>query len=442
MSLAGRRRLGTITKGVGFLPLLVLIPYFLLRAPRWQPRPDVTGGSWRWALGPLALLFTVSIWLAPMLIAAHHDPALARYRDEILFTQTLGRYFHPWHHLEPFWYFMVDVIPGLWLPLTALLPWLIPRWRQSLSGGDLRMALPLAWIVLVVLFFSFSEGKRGVYVLPAVPALALACAPWLSDIASRRRAQHALFGIPCAIAAICITTVIVIATNAHQRLRFMDFYELAPVDPVTPMLAIGILAILACIIARPARGFAAYAMTITTSLLVISFWLNPLLNDARSGASFMRQVQAMTIDVRELGLVAYKEQYLLYLTRPVTTFGHARWRDAEQEAADAAAWLSAAPGRVLLVDQRIRDRCFAVADSRPVGAANGMQWSLVRGAADPACVNRGKLSAALFYQPAKPDRNGERRIALATASTCPCELEIFSPPARNTCHRVANFSGA
>ena len=35
---------GVITKGVGFLPLLVLIPFALLRAPRWSPRysaPDV-----------------------------------------------------------------------------------------------------------------------------------------------------------------------------------------------------------------------------------------------------------------------------------------------------------------------------------------------------------------------------------------------------------------
>ena len=30
--------LGVITKGVGFLPLLVLIPFAILRDPRWQPR--------------------------------------------------------------------------------------------------------------------------------------------------------------------------------------------------------------------------------------------------------------------------------------------------------------------------------------------------------------------------------------------------------------------
>jgi hypothetical protein len=83
-----------------------------------------------------------------------------------------------------------DVIPVMWLPLTALLPWLIPRWWRSLREHDLRSALLLVWIVTVVMFFTFSEGKRGIYVLPAVPALALACAPWLNDIAHRRRAQQ------------------------------------------------------------------------------------------------------------------------------------------------------------------------------------------------------------------------------------------------------------
>src|SRR5262249_9299406 len=94
--------------------------------------------------------------------------------------------------------------------------------------------------------------------------------------------------------------------------------------------------------------------------------------------------------------------YLLNATRPVTTFGHARWREAEQEAADAAAWLAAAPGRVLLVDQRARAQCFAAAETQPVDA----HWSLVRGAVDPTCIERGRLSDALFYEPAKADHEG------------------------------------
>ena len=142
----------------------------------------------------------MSIWLVPMLLAANGDPTLAAYRDEILFDQTINRYGNAWHHREPFWYFLVNVIPALWLPLTLLVPWLFGHWRSALRSFDLRIALLASWIVLVVLFFSLSTGKRGVYVLPAVPAFALLCAPYLAQVATRRGAQRAMFVLASAVA--------------------------------------------------------------------------------------------------------------------------------------------------------------------------------------------------------------------------------------------------
>ena len=121
---------GVITKGVGFLPLLVLIPFVLLRSPKWIPTANFNG-FWRWMLGPLAFLLAVSTWLVPMLVAARDGGALAAYRDEILFRQTMDRYANAWHHREPFWYFFINVIPWFWLPLTLLIPWLLPKWRLS-----------------------------------------------------------------------------------------------------------------------------------------------------------------------------------------------------------------------------------------------------------------------------------------------------------------------
>jgi 4-amino-4-deoxy-L-arabinose transferase-like glycosyltransferase len=179
---------------VGFLPLLILIPFAILREQRWTPRTRNTSAA-LWAIGLPAFLIAVGTWLVPMLLAANADPTLAAYRDEILFRQTVDRYASAWHHREPFYYFIVQVIPGLWLPLTLLLPWLIPQWRDACKQRDLRIALLLSWVVLVVLFFSFSSGKRGVYILPALPAVALASAPYLIELAQRRNVQRAR--LPC-----------------------------------------------------------------------------------------------------------------------------------------------------------------------------------------------------------------------------------------------------
>ena len=63
--------LGVFTKGVGFLPVLLLIPYFSLRALRWKGLPSIDAGAvgWRWWLAPLAMLLAISLWFVPMLLA-------------------------------------------------------------------------------------------------------------------------------------------------------------------------------------------------------------------------------------------------------------------------------------------------------------------------------------------------------------------------------------
>jgi hypothetical protein len=101
----------------------------------------------------------------------------------------------------------------------------------------------------------------------------------------------------------------------------------------------------------------------------------------------------------ELGLLAYREQYLLQLTRPLTNFGHRRDREGDQETYDAAAWLNLTNGRVLLVDEFRRDLCFAESPATRIGAANRSNWYLVLRPADPDCAERGNLEAARDYEP-------------------------------------------
>jgi 4-amino-4-deoxy-L-arabinose transferase-like glycosyltransferase len=387
--------LGVITKGVGFLPLLVLVPFAILRSPRWQPRLSANGGA-RWLIGPLAFLAAVGIWLVPMLLAANRDPALAAYRDDILFNQTIHRYGNAWHHREPFWYFLVDVIPALWLPLTLLVPWLFGHWRSALRSFDLRIALLAAWIVLVVLFFTLSSGKRGVYVLPAVPAFALLCAPYLAQVAARRSAQRAMFVLASLIGGLCVLAWIYLVMRPDKRIDVVAYYD---IDPLGPLALIAAAAMLVCAIARPWRGFIAYAGVLAAALLIVSFWINPQLNDARSGADFTARIERAADPRQELGLVAFKEQYVLNARREIVHFGHARWREAEQEMADAALWLSSKPGRQLVVNGEAHAACFREAPAQSLGVANRSEWFLVRGGADQSCVARGKPGAAHYYLP-------------------------------------------
>jgi 4-amino-4-deoxy-L-arabinose transferase-like glycosyltransferase len=396
--------LGVITKGVGFLPLLVLIPYCLLRPKQtdngqWSPRPvllQTEQSAWRWALGPVAMLAAICVWFAPMMLVSLTSPQLAAYRDEILFQQTIHRYAKSWIHVKPFWYFFTEVIPPLWLPASALLPWAIPRWRDALRGRDLRIALLLCWVLLVVVFFSFSTGKRGVYILPALPAFCLALAPYLVQWWQRAGVRRVFLGLAVIVSVVCLLLATYLLCVPAKRAEIIGLYG---IDALGPLLCIGSLSALLCLLTRVRHAAIAWLGTLTVVLCVVGLWLSPKMNDIRSSTSFVRRVEAATASVPELGWVAYSEENLLMARRPIVNFGHSRWRQWEQEADDAAAWQAARPGRMLLIDSAVRERCFSRANVQSLRDGNDEIYYLVSDVADPACVQRGHLDAVLTYVP-------------------------------------------
>jgi hypothetical protein len=126
----------------------------------------------------------------------------------------------------------------------------------------------------------------------------------------------------------------------------------------------------------------------------------PRIDAARSGRAFMGEVEQAAAGIGELGLVGAKEQYLLQLRRPSVNFGHARWLEKGTEAADAAAWYAAKPGRALLVHEKTLEICFKGMQAQELGRANRQHWFLVTGGnADPACAAGGDLRRARLYIP-------------------------------------------
>jgi len=385
--------LGVITKGVGFLPLLVLLPAALLRWRGWA-MPGRSG--WLAAGGLLAMLAAIGAWFVPMLVTTAAGGELLAYRNEILFQQTVTRYADAWHHHEPFWYYLVRVIPVLWLPLIALVPWLWPRWRKSLARRETWTAVLLAWVLLVIVFFSASSGKRGVYVLPAVPALVMAAAPFLPDVLGLRGTRRLAMALAALITLVAGAGAAYFLFDSEAATRIVESYD---AQPVLPLALIGLGGITALAVFRLRDAWLAYTAVLAVVLAVVGLLVYPQIDGARSGRTFMALVEEASGDVPELGLVGAKEQYLLQLRRASYNFGHARWREKEQESADAAAWLAGRPDRALLVDAKARDACFAAATATALGRANRQHWYLVRGAPDAPCIERGDAARARLYVP-------------------------------------------
>jgi 4-amino-4-deoxy-L-arabinose transferase-like glycosyltransferase len=413
--------LGVFTKGVGFLPLLVLVPFFTLRGLGWKGLHDVDAGrgGWRWWLAPAAMLAAIALWFVPMLLAVESNgsPEYLAYRDEILFKQTVGRYAAAWHHVKGWSYFLVEVIPPLWLPWSLLLFWLVPRFKAAFHERDARVWLPLSWVLLVVLFFSMSPGKRGVYILPALPALAIAALPVLPGVLARRGVLIAGWVLALGFWVAGLVTLILVeldllefATNAGIGTRAIEHMLIA-------FLVLGAAGLLG---ARARAPLAAWPAALAALCIAFSYWLAPRMNGERSGKDFVHTVLTQVQPGEELALVAYKEQFLLYLDRPTFNFGHRRWQEGPQEYFDAAAWLNAREGRVLLVPEEAlapKDRfkptqpaipCFK-AHATKAGTSSGDEWYLVRAPAERACAALGDASRAIPYRSPASDRRRSPR---------------------------------
>lgn len=367
--------LGVITKGVGFLPVFLFLPWLALRHYRPQPPVAPAAPRWCWCLGPLAMLAAISLWLLPMLLQVllSDSSALAAYRDDILLRQTAGRYANSWHHIKPFWYYLTDVLPWAWLPLTLALPWLLPAWGRRLRQGEPTTWLLLGWIACVLLFFSISPGKRGVYMLPTTPALALAAAPLLPELLQRTGLQRLLQGFVWLFAALAAAVAaFAFWIRPGQAAAFAIKHG---VEPHGLLLAAVALGLTAALLSRRGRGAAALALLLFGLWQLHGWWAYPLLNPSRSGSELMALVEEQLAPDQELGLVDWEEQFLLYLERPTYLFGFRRDVAAQQR--DAIAWLRQAPNRRLMLAQRHLAPCLLADHAQPLLFRHRRLWVLV-----------------------------------------------------------------
>lgn len=376
---------GTVTKGVGFLPLLVLLPWLALRW-RWPARLAAArpGDRWRWAMVPPLFLAGTAVWLLPLSIALLHgaDPALPAYAHELLFKQTGTRYAAAWHHRQPAWYYL-QVMLLLWLPGSLLLPWLLPAWWRRCRRIDPRQLLLLGWSALVLLFFNLSPGKREVYVLPMLPALAIAAAPLLPGLLRRRGVRWVLAVYVATLGAgalISGTGALADAGWARQAAlrRAIDPSVLQPLGYW--LLGFGGATLVVLAVTRLRR--AALAVVAMTALLWCSYGLGlmPTLDPYSSASAVMRKVQARIGPRAELGMVAWREQNLLQARPRAMDFGFKR--PVSEQWRDASCWLAGAPERRwLFVLDRALSPCVDHSQVIAIGTANRNRWLLLPGTA-------------------------------------------------------------
>lgn len=377
--------LGTVTKGVGFLPLLVLLPWVAWRWRRKPAPPAVAGNAWRWLLGVLCFIAGAGVWLGPMLLTVYtsQDPAAQAYANELLFKQTGKRYANAWHHVQPAWYYL-QVMLTLWLPGALLLPWLMPAWWRRLRRGDSRFWLLLGWSLLVLLFFSASPGKREVYIFPVLPALCVAAAPLLQGLMRRRAVRWTLLSYLILLASSAMGASLSAlfgisewAQNQAQR-RGMDAQTMQVI--LSWLLAFGAAVCGLVLWSRLRRVGTALVLATALLWLVYGVGLAPAVDPDSSASLLMQRVGQRIGADAQLGMVAWKEQNLLQSDRPTTDFGFKQpW---EVQWNEAGKWLSQDPGRRwIFVLDRALSPCVDASRVIDIGQSNRNRWLLVPGTA-------------------------------------------------------------
>jgi 4-amino-4-deoxy-L-arabinose transferase-like glycosyltransferase len=404
--------LGVITKGVGVLALLVFVPFWFARWRGWNGVLPPQGRDGRWWL---ALLFLLPIlgWALPMLWFALHvhagDAAYARYAHDILLGQTVSRYAEPSHHIHPWWFYLRVIALG-WLPLSLAIPWAIPGWIRHLREGDARVLLPLAWVVLVVVFFSLSGGKRNVYILPALPVMALAMAPLLPEIVRARSFRWVLWALTLLLALVLVLAAFGMSTGRLHKLHALAAAAVGgpPLPLIAMIFGMGLAGFAAALLARPRHapwGWGAFALIAWGTWGLAGY---PLLNGYSSARAVMTRVASVATPGDPIALVAWKEQNLLMLDtlgRRTVNFGYRlAWHVQMQR---ALAWQAANPAhRWVFAYGKVLAPCVRQRDAIPVGHANRRDWYLfTRNAVVPGCVPPASEDAGQFraYEPDSDD---------------------------------------
>ncbi len=108
--------------------------------------------------------------VAPWYVAVSLREGYAR---DLLITTNLTRFFGPFMHERPFFYYF-RTTPPYFMPWLFFLPAAFYLCFAEKAREDRkRLLFPFIWATSLFFFFSFSRTKRSEYILPIFPALAL-----------------------------------------------------------------------------------------------------------------------------------------------------------------------------------------------------------------------------------------------------------------------------
>lgn len=312
----------TLSNGAGYVVLALLVPWWWMRRRDWEELPARPGTALLWPLlGGFAGVLLA--WVLPALafVSGADDPALDRFRAALPMSLLGGWDLFLSEPPRPLWYLPLQTLM-LWLPLSLLLPWLMPIWRQRLRVEDPRTGLLLGYVFALLLFYMFLPGRHGVQVLPALPAMALLVGANIGGTWWRPSVQWLSRGT-------LIVVGVILTGFATQAVLNPDWFgvRLPPDTPLGLVVFVGGLGVLALVLAvvfnlRSRHQALALPVFIGLSWMLVGWGLYPWLNDVRTPNSLMLVADTQLEDwagnkPARWGMLDWRAQFVLASRYPI-----------------------------------------------------------------------------------------------------------------------------
>lgn len=257
--------LATLAKGlIGVvLPALLFIAFMLARRDWSMIRAA------KLALGVPLFLLVAAPWFYLV------DRATGgRWLNDFIYIHHFRRYTAGVGHRQPFYYYFAT-LPVDFLPWTVFsIPALIARWRNyRRAWTEPHIQFCLLWFLSVFVFFTISDTKRDLYLLPLMPVLALFVAHYLDDLATRRITPSVIFS-RLIIIFFGIVAISGLALPIAAWVGWRDAFW--PIFPASLVLAAGGSLTVTLIVRRKvlAAGASVSLMMLLT-MTAVALWLFP-----------------------------------------------------------------------------------------------------------------------------------------------------------------------
>lgn len=308
--------MGAFAKGpvilVHLLPVALLMP--------WWARTQIGAVLRGLAIAVPVGTAIVAVWLVPAILVGGPD-----YRDAVLWSQSAGRMTNSFAHVQPWWFFLAALPLLLWPWAWSADVWRAVRSARRSDGG---LRLSAAWALSALALFSLISGKQIHYLLPALPAVALALARALGDA----RVRAPLAGVLPALLGAALVAVAFGAAGAEPA-------ALARPGWVAALVGVALIGLGAASLRVRGGGVAALGLAAppVAALMFALGSAGPIYDAAPIGRLLAaHEAAGVAILANEYhGEFSYAGR----LTRPLTVF---------DDLSAATDWLDDIPGRALL----------------------------------------------------------------------------------------------